>query len=65
MSSVTDAAKSLVADIFNRGDMEVFDRLFAKDYVNHNMPVPGVPGTKDGFRQVVLGTYHRRLSSPA
>jgi hypothetical protein len=43
MSSVTDVAKSLVADIFNRGDMDVFDRLFAEDYVNHNMPVPDVP----------------------
>lgn len=56
MRNVTDVAKSLVADIFNRGDMDVFDGLLAEDYVNHNMPVPGVPGTKDGFRQVVLGT---------
>lgn len=56
MSSVTDVARSLVADVFNRGDMDVFHQLFAEDYVNHNMPVPDVPGTKDGFRQVVLGT---------
>jgi predicted ester cyclase len=55
VSSVGDVAKSLVADVFNRGDMDVFDRLFAEDYVNHNMPVPDVPGTKDGFRQVALG----------
>jgi steroid delta-isomerase-like uncharacterized protein len=56
VSSVADVARSLVADIFNRGDMDVFDRLFAEDYVNHNMPVPDMPGSKDGFRQVVLGT---------
>lgn len=51
-----DVARSLVNDIFNRGDMDVFDRLFADGYVNHNVPVPDVPGTKDGFRQIVVGT---------
>jgi steroid delta-isomerase-like uncharacterized protein len=51
-----EVARSLVDDIFNRGDMGVFDRLFTEDYVNHNMPVPDVPGTKEGFRRVILGT---------
>ena len=50
------AARRLVEDIFNRGDMQAFDELFADGYVNHNMPVPGIPGTRDGFRQVVLAT---------
>jgi len=36
--------------------MKTFDEIFADQYVNHTMPVPGVPGTKAGFRQVVLAT---------
>jgi steroid delta-isomerase-like uncharacterized protein len=49
-------ASRLVDDIFNAGNMQAFDELFADNYVNHNMPMPGIPGTKEGFRQVVLGT---------
>jgi steroid delta-isomerase-like uncharacterized protein len=49
-------ATRLVQDVFNTGNMQAFDALFAEDYTNHNMPVPGVPGTKAGFRQVVQAT---------
>jgi steroid delta-isomerase-like uncharacterized protein len=49
-------ARRLVESIFNKGDLQVFDELFADTYVNHNMPVPGIPGTKTGFRQVVQAT---------
>jgi predicted ester cyclase len=38
--------------------MQAFDEVFADNYVNHNMPVVGVPGTKAGFRQVVEATRH-------
>ena len=36
--------------------MTTFDRIIAPDYVNHNIPVPNIPGTKDGFRQIVQAT---------
>jgi steroid delta-isomerase-like uncharacterized protein len=38
--------------------METFDEIVADDYVNHNIPVPGIPGTKAGFRQLVEATRH-------
>ena len=38
--------------------MEVFDQIFADSYVMHNMPVPNIPGTKEGFRKLVLATRH-------
>jgi steroid delta-isomerase-like uncharacterized protein len=38
--------------------MEVFDEIFADSYVMHNMPVPNIPGTKEGFRKLVLATRH-------
>jgi steroid delta-isomerase-like uncharacterized protein len=56
VQSSKSVATRLVTDIFNSGNMQAFDELFADDYVNHTMPMPGVPGTKDGFRQVVLAT---------
>ena len=49
-------AKRLANDVFSKGDMKTFDEIFASDYKNHNMPVPGIPGNRDGFRQVVLAT---------
>ena len=56
VQSSKSVATRLVTDIFNSGNMQAFDDLFADDYVNHTMPMPSVPGTKDGFRQLVLGT---------
>jgi steroid delta-isomerase-like uncharacterized protein len=49
-------ARRLAEEVFSRGNMRTFDEIFAESYVNHNMPVPGIPGTKEGFRQVVLAT---------
>ena len=49
-------ARRLASDVFSSGDMLAFDELIADEYVNHNMPVPEIPGTKDGFRQLVLAT---------
>ena len=51
-------ALRLAADVFSKGDMKAFDELFAPDYVMHNMPVPNIPGTKEGFSQLVLATRH-------
>ncbi len=49
-------AKRLAEEVFSKGNMEVFDEIFADSYVMHNMPVPNIPGTKEGFRQLVLAT---------
>ena len=49
-------ARRLADEVFSKGDMRSFDDILADDYVNHNIPVPGVPGTKAGFREVVLAT---------
>ena len=49
-------ARRLASEVFGKGDMKSFDELLADGYVNHNIPVPGVPGTKAGFRDLVLAT---------
>jgi steroid delta-isomerase-like uncharacterized protein len=51
-------ARRLADEVFGQGDLNAFDELFSKDYVNHNIPVPGIPGTKAGFRQLVEATRH-------
>jgi steroid delta-isomerase-like uncharacterized protein len=62
MESANEAVQSVVArltaDVLCRGDLDVFEDLFAEDYVNHNIPVPDLPGTKDGFRELVKATRH-------
>jgi steroid delta-isomerase-like uncharacterized protein len=49
-------ARRLADEVFSKGDMRSFDDILADNYVNHNIPVPGVPATKAGFREVVLAT---------
>ena len=44
-------ARRLADEVFSQGNMQAFDEIFAEVYVNHNMPVPGIPGTKEGLRQ--------------
>jgi steroid delta-isomerase-like uncharacterized protein len=51
-------ARRLAEEVFSKGDMHTFDELIADDYVNHNIPVPAIPGTKEGFRQLVQATRH-------
>jgi steroid delta-isomerase-like uncharacterized protein len=51
-------AERLAEDVFSKGRMEVFDEIFAESYIMHNMPVPNMPGTKEGFRELVLSTRH-------
>jgi steroid delta-isomerase-like uncharacterized protein len=51
-------ARRLATEVFSEGNMQSFDGLIAENYVNHNMPVPNIPGTKDGFRQLVEATRH-------
>lgn len=49
-------ANRLAREVFSHGDMKAFDELLSDDYVNHNIPVPGIPGTKAGFKQLVEAT---------
>jgi steroid delta-isomerase-like uncharacterized protein len=51
-----NVARRLASDVFSKGDLDAYDEIFADDYVNHNIPVPGIPGTKEGFRQLVVAT---------
>lgn len=51
-------ARRLAEQVFSNGDLDAFEEIFADNYVNHNIPVPGVPGTKDGFRELVKATRH-------
>jgi steroid delta-isomerase-like uncharacterized protein len=49
-------ARRLAGEVLSNGDLDAFEALFAEGYVNHNIPVPGIPGTKDGFRELVKAT---------
>jgi steroid delta-isomerase-like uncharacterized protein len=53
-----DVARRLAEEVLSKGDLAAYDEIFADDYVNHNIPVPGIPGTKDGFRELVKATRH-------
>jgi steroid delta-isomerase-like uncharacterized protein len=54
--AIKAVAKRLAEEVFNTGNMQTFDEIVASDYVNHNMPVPDIPGTREGFRKVVVAT---------
>jgi steroid delta-isomerase-like uncharacterized protein len=60
MAAVGQQTKEVVTrlteEVLSKGDLDVFEELFADDYVNHSIPVPGIPGTKDGFRELVRAT---------
>lgn len=49
-------ARRMAEEVFSKGEMVVFEEIFADNYVMHNMPVPNIPGTKEGFRKLVLAT---------
>jgi steroid delta-isomerase-like uncharacterized protein len=55
-ASPRDVAMRLANEVFSGGNMKTFDAIIADSYLNHNMPVPNLPGTKDGFRQIVAAT---------
>ena len=61
MASIKDVARRLAEEVFSRRDMRTFDEIFAESY-RHNMPVPDIPGTKGGFRRLVLATRHAALA---
>jgi len=51
-----ELARRLADEVLSEGDLAVFDEIVADDYVNHNIPVPGIAGTKAGFRELVQET---------
>jgi steroid delta-isomerase-like uncharacterized protein len=56
VSVARSIAKRLATEVFSEGNLDTFNEIFADEYVNHNIPVPGIPGTKEGFRQLVVAT---------
>jgi steroid delta-isomerase-like uncharacterized protein len=63
-SMLTDAAKAVVRrnteEVQSRGKFDVFEELFADDFVDHT-PQPGMTPNKDGVRDL----YHRlRVAFP-
>jgi steroid delta-isomerase-like uncharacterized protein len=46
--------RRFLEELFNQRDMTAIDRYIAADYVDHVVP-PGVPPTRDGFKQFVGG----------
>ncbi len=49
-------ARRLVEEVLNKGNMKVFDDIFADNYAMRNVPVPAIPGTKEGVRKLVIAT---------
>ena len=45
-------ARRIVLEVFNAGKAELFDSLFAADYVDHALP-PNVPSTPEGLRSML------------
>jgi steroid delta-isomerase-like uncharacterized protein len=43
-------------EAFRQGNTEVIDELVSEDFVEHN-PMPGVEGTREGFKQMVAGLH--------
>jgi steroid delta-isomerase-like uncharacterized protein len=54
--TLTQVAMRLADEVFSNGDLETFEEIFSDQYVHHNMPVPDIPGTKAGFKQLVQAT---------
>src|SRR5690348_3780332 len=49
-------ARQLADQVFSKGDLDAFEEIFSDNYINHNIPVAGIPGTKDGYRELVKAT---------
>ena len=51
MGADADIVRRLTEEVFIGGNVGVIDELVADDFVTHDPP-PGIPPTKDGFRQL-------------
>lgn len=58
-SSTPEEEKNIVAmkrfydEVMNKGNLKAIDELAADDYVEHYLPVPGVPAMKEGLKQMM------------
>ena len=62
MGSDADLVRRLTDEVFINGNIGKIDELLADTFVDHD-PLPGVPGTKDGMRQIaemVTATFSDR-----
>lgn len=51
MGAAADLVRRLTDQVFIGGDLAALEDLIADGFVSHDPP-PGLPGTKDGMRQV-------------
>ena len=51
MGADADIVRRVTKKVFIDGNVGVIDELIADDFVSHDPP-PGLPGTKEGFRQL-------------
>jgi steroid delta-isomerase-like uncharacterized protein len=51
MSENADLIRRLTNEVFVGGNVGAIDELVADDFTTHDAP-PGLPGTKDGFRDL-------------
>ena len=51
MGADADIVRRVTEKVFIDGNVAVIDELIADDFVSHDPP-PGLPGTKEGFRQL-------------
>jgi steroid delta-isomerase-like uncharacterized protein len=59
MGSDADLVQRLTEEVFLKGEVSAIDELLGDDFVSHDPP-PGLPPTKDGFRQLaamVVGAF--------
>ena len=62
MGADAEVVRRLTEEVFVGGNLEVLDEVLAEDFVSHDPP-PGVPGTRDGLRDVarlVTGAFSDR-----
>jgi steroid delta-isomerase-like uncharacterized protein len=66
MGADADIVRRLTQEVFITGNLGALDELVDDDFVSHDPP-PGIPGTKDGFRQLaemVVAAFSDRKMQP-
>lgn len=43
--------QAFIQELFTKGDLSAVDRYLAPDFVNHDLPFPGLPDGAEGVRQ--------------
>ncbi|MGH3793531.1 MAG: ester cyclase [Pseudonocardiaceae bacterium] len=50
-TSNKDVLRSILTEVFERGDLDALDRYVTPDFVNHRTP-PGIPPSVDGVKSI-------------